>query len=101
MTIVYRPEDIGPLIALDFGTPVTIAGTPGLGIVDENDSIVVTNNGRAEVITGVHTVQVETAAFPTITNGQAIIVDGVTYSVRQRQKEGGDGGLTKILLGSV
>lgn len=100
MSVVYRDGDIGPIMALDFGVPVTIGGTPGLGIVDENDTIVVTNNGRGEVMTGVHSVLVQTSAFPSITNGIPIIVDGVTYSVRTKQVEG-DTGFTKIALGSV
>jgi hypothetical protein len=99
VTIAFRDGDVAALFA-DMGVPVTINGTLGLGLVDENDSIVVTNNGRGEVITGVHTVTIQTSKFSPITNGMPIIVDSVTYSVRQRLKEG-DAALTKILLGSV
>lgn len=99
MTIAFRDGDVAALFA-DMGVPVSINGTPGRGLVDENDQIVVTNNGRGEVVGGVHTVTVQTSQFPPITNGQAVIVDGVTYSVRQRLKEG-DAALTKILLGSA
>jgi hypothetical protein len=100
VSVVYRDADVGALMSLDFGVPVTIGGTPGRGIVDENDQIVVTNNGRGEVLSGVHSVLVQTSAFPTLANGTPIIVDGVTYSIRQAQKES-DTAFTKILLGSV
>jgi hypothetical protein len=99
MTIAFRDGDVAALFA-DMGVPVTIGGTPGLGLVDENDQIVVSNAGRGEVVGGVHTVTVQTSQFPAITNGMPIIVDSVTYSVRQKLKEG-DAALTKILLGSV
>jgi hypothetical protein len=100
VSVVYRDADIGPIMALDFGVPVTIGGTPGRGIVDENDTVVVTNNGRGEVISGVHTVQVQTSAFPTLANGTAIIVDGVTYSIARKLTES-DTAFTKLVLGSV
>jgi hypothetical protein len=99
VTIVFRDADVAALLA-DMGVPIMLDGTPGIGLVDENDQIVVTNNGRGEVISGVHTVTVQTSAFPPITNGMPIIVDGVTYSVQKRFKEG-DTAFTKILLGSV
>lgn len=99
MTIAFRDGDVAALFA-DMGVPITIAGTSGLGLVDENDQIVVSNNGRGEVVGGIHTVTVQTSKFPPIANGQAIVVDGVTYTVRQKLKEG-DAALTKILLGSV
>jgi hypothetical protein len=99
VTIAFRDGDVAALFK-DMGVPITINGTPGLGLVDENDQIVVTNAGRGEVVGGVHTVTIQTSKFPAITNGMPIVVDGVTYSVRQKLKEG-DAALTKILLGSV
>jgi hypothetical protein len=99
MTIAFRDGDVAALFK-DTGVPVTINGISGVAIVDENDQIVVQNSGRGEVVGGVHTVTVQTSKFPTITNGMPIIIDGVTYSVRQKLKEG-DAALTKILLGSV
>jgi hypothetical protein len=99
MTIAFRDGDVAALFA-DTGVTININGTPGLGLVDENDQIVVTNAGRGEVVAGVHTVTVQTSKFPPITNGQSIVVDGVNYTVRQKLKEG-DAALTKILLGSV
>lgn len=101
MTIVFRDADVEFLFA-DMGVPVSINGVPGIGLVDENDQIVVSNNGRGEVIAGVHTVVVQTSKFPTngIRNGMQIIVDGIVASVRQKLKEG-DAALTKILIGDV
>jgi hypothetical protein len=99
MTIAFRDGDVAALFA-DMGVPITIGGTPGLGLVDENDQVVVTNNGRGEVVGGVHTVTIQTSKFPAVTNGMAIVVDGTNYTVRQKLKEG-DAALTKILLGSV
>lgn len=105
MSIVFRDGDIdaiySDLFALGGAVPVTINGVSGRGIVDENDQVVVVNNGRGEVVGGVHTVTVQTSKFPAgIKADQSIVVDGITYTVRQKLKEG-DAGLTKILLGSV
>lgn len=100
MTIAFRDGDVDALFA-DMGVPITLNGTPGVGLVDDNDQIVVSNNGRGEIVGGVHTVVVQTSKFPfTIRNGMQIIVDGIVASVRQKLKEG-DAALTKILIGDV
>lgn len=105
MSIVFRDGDIDAIfrdmVAIGGAVPVTINGVVGVGIVDENDQVVIVNGGRGEVVGGVHTVTVQTSKFPAgIKADQPIIVDGVNYTVRQKLKEG-DAGLTKILLGSV
>lgn len=99
MTIAFRDGDVDFLFK-DMGVPITINGISGLGLVDENDQIVVSDAGRGEVVGGVHTVTVQTSKFPPITNGLPIVVDSVSYTVRQKLKEG-DAALTKILLGSA
>ena len=100
MTITFRDGDVATLFK-DMGVPISINGTSGLGLVDENDQIIVSNNGRGEVVGGVHTVRVQTSAFPAIQNGMQIIVDAVTYSVRQKLPEPGDSAITKIVLGNA
>lgn len=105
MTIAFRDADIPALFA-DFGVPVVIGGVSGLGLLDENDQVLVTWGGlhhstpQGQVAGDVHTVTVQTSKFPAIALGLQIIVDGIVGSVRQKFKEG-DGGLTKILIGDV
>jgi hypothetical protein len=100
MTIAFRDADVGPMFK-DMGVPVIINGTPGLGLVDENDQIVVSNNGRGEVVGGVHTVRVQASKFPPIKNGMQIIVDGLSYSIRQKLTEQGDAAIVKFVLGDA
>lgn len=99
MSIAFRDGDVAALFK-DTGVPVTIGGTPGLAIVIENDQVIVSNNGRGEVVGGAHTITVQASKFPSITNGMTVVVDGVTYTIRQRVAET-DAAQAKFLLGSV
>ena len=104
MTIVFRDGDIDgifrDLAAKGGAVPISINAVAGVGIVDENDQVVIVNNGRGEVVGGVHTVTVQTSKYPGIREGMQIIVDGIVASVRQKLREG-DSGLTKILIGNA
>jgi pyruvate kinase len=101
VTIAFRDTDVSALFK-DFGVPITIDGNAGVGLVDENDTIIVSEGGRGAVVGAVTTVTVQTSAFPTgsLKEDKPIVVDGVNYTIRQRLKEG-DAALTKILIGSV
>lgn len=105
MTIVFRDADLAALFAdarkMGLAVPISINSVDGEGIVDENDQVIVSDGRRGEVVGGVHTVTVRTSAFPGgITQDMPIVVDGVSYTIRQKLKEG-DAGLTKILIGSA
>lgn len=104
MTITFRDGDVGALLrdmlAIGAASPVSINGVSGIGIVEENDQIVVTNGGRGEVVGGMHTVLVQTSQYPAIEQDMPMVVDGKSYTVRQKL-ESGDSAVTKILLGSV
>ena len=106
MTITFRDADISSIFAdaakLGLAVSITIDGHTGVGIVDENDTVVVGSPDQGGVVSGVTTVTVQTSAFPagSLKEDKAITVDGANYSIRQRLKES-DAGLTKILIGSV
>lgn len=104
MTITFRDQDLGAAYAhaqkVALSVPVTINGVAGYGLADSNDTIVIVNGGRGEVVGGQHTLVVRTSSFPAIRQDQSVVLDGLNYTVRQKLKEGDDG-LTKILLGSV
>jgi hypothetical protein len=104
MTISFRDADVAAIFAdakkMGLAVPVKINNVDGVGFVDENDQIIVSDGQRGEVVGGVHTVTVQTSAFPAISQDMPIDVDGVTYTIRQKLKEG-DAALTKILLGSA
>jgi hypothetical protein len=106
MTITFRDADVSALFAdaarMGLAVSVTIDGNTGVGIVDENDQVIVSDGNRGGVVGGVTTVTVQTSAFPadSLVADKAIVVDGVSYTIRQRLKES-DAALTKILIGSV
>lgn len=86
---------------LGLAVAINIDGHVGVGIVDENDQILVTDGNRGGVVGAITTVTVQTSAFSaaSLKEGKLIVVDGVTYTIRQRLKES-DAALTKILIGS-
>jgi len=96
----FRDGDVAALFALDFGVPVTIGGTPGRGIVTPNDQVIVTNNGRGEVVGNVTTLAVQKSAFPPITNGMTVVTPDGNFTVRQLVAEQ-DAAQVKFTLGSV
>jgi len=106
MTITFRDSDVSAIFAdaakLGLAVSVTIDGHTGVGIVDENDTVVVSDGNRGGVVGGVTTITVQTSAFPSgsLKPDKAITVDGNSYTIRQRLKES-DTALTKILIGSV
>ncbi len=106
MTITFRDDDLSGIVAdsarIGLAVPIVIDGHAGQGYVDENDQVVVSEMNRGEVVGGITTVTIQTSAFPagSIKPNKPIVVDGVSYTIRERLKTG-DAGETKILLGSV
>lgn len=106
MTIAFRDDEVGKITAdagrIGLAVPVVIDDVAGVGYVDENDQILVSEGGRGAVVGAVTTVTVQTSAFPagSLKEGKSIVVDGSNYTIRQKLKEG-DAALTKILIGSV
>ncbi len=100
MSIAFRDGDVAFLFK-DTGVPITLNGVAGLGLVTENDQVVVTDGGRAEVVGGVTTVVVQSSKFNfKIRSGLTIVVDGNNYTVRQLVPTD-DAALVKFVLGSV
>jgi hypothetical protein len=97
--MAFRDQDIPALLA-DTGVPVTIGGVTGTGLLDENDQVLVSDRNGGEVLVPMTTLTVQSSAFPDLRIDTAVIVNGTTYTVRERLKTG-DAALTKILLGSV
>lgn len=94
----FRDADIPALLA-DMGIAVTIGGVAGIGLLDEADQIVVQDSERAGVVMLATTLTVQTSAFPAAKIGDPVVVGTINFTVRERLREG-DGGLTKLLLGS-
>lgn len=84
-------EDFAPYFA-DFGVAGTLAGTAVRGLLDVetvDDFGVVTQ-------TTSYLMEPTTAVTPAV--GQALVADGVTYTVRQVQLEPPDGALRRLVL---
>lgn len=94
----FRDADL-PAMFADFGVAITIGGVAGLGIFDEADRIEVQDVTRGQVVGLVTTITVQTSAFPAMKIGDALVVGTANFTIRQRLREG-DGGLTKLLIGS-
>lgn len=93
----FGDSDIPALMA-DMGIPVTVGAVPGVGLLDENDSILVQDEQRGQVVVLATSLTVQTSAFPTAKIGDAVVANAKNFTVRERLREG-DGGLTKLLLG--
>ena len=93
----FGDADIPALMA-DMGIAVTVGGVAGIGLLDEADQILVQDSQRGEVVATATTLTIQTSAFPTAKIGDAVIVGGKNFTIRERLRES-DGGLTKLLLG--
>ena len=82
-------------------SPITIGSVAGIGVVEKDDQILVADpSGNGQVVVRVSSVTIQSSAFPLVAIGSPITVDGVNYTVRERLAMG-DGGLTKLLLGTL
>ena len=97
--MAFRDQDI-PFLLQDTGVPVVIGGVSGVGLLDENDQVLVSDRNGGEVLVPMTTLTVQSSAFPSMRIDTAVTVNGTNYTIRERLKTG-DAALTKILLGSV
>jgi hypothetical protein len=97
--MAFRDQDI-PFLLQDTGVPVLIGGVSGIGLLDENDQVLVSDRNGGEVLVPMTTLTVQSSAFPSMRIDTAVTVNGTNYTIRVRLKTG-DAALTKILLGSV
>ena len=97
--MAFRDQDI-PFLLQDTGVPVVIGGVSGVGLLDENDQVLVSDRNGGEVLVPMTTLTVQSSAFPNMRIDTAVTVNGTNYTTRERLKTG-DAALTKILLGSV
>jgi|SRR6516164_2133319 hypothetical protein len=97
--MAFRDQDI-PFLLQDTGVPVVIGGVSGVGLLDENDQVLVSDRNGGEVLVPMTTLTVQSSAFPNMRIDTAVTVNGTNYTIRERLKTG-DAALTKILLGSV
>ena len=95
----FGDSDIPTLLA-DTGIAITVGGVNGIGLLDEADEILVQDADRGEVVVLATTLTVRTTDFPAPAIGQAVAVGSRNFTVRQRFRMG-DGGLTKLWLGST
>jgi hypothetical protein len=97
--MAFRDQDI-PFLLQDTGVPVVVGGVSGVGLLDENDQVLVSDRNGGEVLVPMTTLTVQSSAFPSMRIDTAVTVNGTNYTIRERLKTG-DAALTKILLGSV
>jgi hypothetical protein len=95
----FGDSDIPALMA-DMGIAVAVGGASGVGLLDEADEIVVQDSQRGQVVVLATTLTVQTSAFPAVAIGAAVAIGSKNFTVRERLKMG-DGGLTKLLLGTA
>lgn len=107
--IYFRDSDI-PLLINDLAAisggavfDVQIGTVAGVGIVDSEDQVFAdsdTNPDRSGgIVMSITRITVQTSAFPSLAIDDAVILDGQTYSVRNRARKG-DGALTEVYLGT-
>lgn len=86
------------MIAATGGVPCTIGGVAGICLFDLNDSILIQDSNRGQVVMGQPMLTVQTSAFSTLDIDSPVTVDGKNYKVRERLRRG-DSGLTNLFLG--
>lgn len=95
----FGDADIPTLLA-DMGIAVTVGGVNGIGLLDEGDEVLVQDADRGQVVALMTTLTVRTTDFPAAAIDQAVAVGSRNFTIRERLRIG-DGGLTKLLLGSA
>jgi hypothetical protein len=89
-----------PALMADMGIAVTVGGVGGVGLLDESDEIIVQDAQRGQVVVMATTLTVQTSAFPAVAIDAAVVIGSKNFTVRERLRVG-DGGLTKLLLGTA
>ncbi len=95
----FGDADVDTMLA-DWGHSITIAGVTKPCLFDERDEVGLEQNGGAGQIMRVAVVLVKTSDFPNVKNDDACVVDGVSYTVWRRLRQG-DGAITELLLRKV
>jgi hypothetical protein len=97
--MAFRDQDIPALLA-DTGVPVVIGGVSGIGLLDENDEILVSDRGGAGSARADDNApgSVERVSERADRYGGHCERDKLH---RQRAAQTGDAAMTKILLGSA
>jgi hypothetical protein len=88
-----------PALMADMGIAVTVGGVVGIGLLDEADEILVQDALRGQVVVMATTLTVRTTDFPAVAIDAAVVIGTANFTVRERMRIG-DGGLTKLLLGT-
>lgn len=95
----FGDSDIPALMA-DMGIAITVGGVAGIGLLDEADEVLVQDAERGQVVVTMTTLTVRTSDFPAVAIGATVAVGANNFTVRERLRIG-DGGLTKLLLGTA
>lgn len=82
------------------GIAVIVGSVHGVGLLDEADEILVQDAARGEVVVTMTTLTVRTSDFPAVVIDAAVVIGAKNFTVRERLRLG-DGGLTKLLLGTA
>ena len=94
----FGDSDIPALMA-DMGIAVTVGGVPGVALLNEGEELMVQDGDRGGVVILATTLIIQTSAFPAAKAGDAVVVNGKNFTIRQRVAESYDGGLKKFVLG--
>lgn len=85
-------EDLD-IFTADFGVSATSGSTTGMVILDMPDQLV----AGGEVLSTDYSITYKTALFPNLTYGDAIVVNGVNYTLRETRLLG-DGAFSQAGL---
>jgi hypothetical protein len=95
----FGDADIPALMA-DMGIAISVGGVDGIGLLDESDEVIVQDAARGQVVVMMTTLTVRTTDFPAAAIDAAVVIGSKNFTVRERLRMG-DGGLTKLLLGTA
>ena len=95
----FADSDIPAMIGR-FGSPITIAGIAGIALVDAQDQAFNSDGQDGVTVMPVTSAIIQTSAFPNISIDDAVLLNGIDYTVRDRMRID-DGALTKVFLGTA
>lgn len=84
----------------DMGIAIVVGGVHGVGLLDESDEVLVQDAARGQVVVMMTTLTVRTTDFPAVAIDATVAIGAKNFTVRERLRMG-DGGLTKLLLGTA
>lgn len=95
----FGDSDI-PALMSDMGIAISVGGVSGVGLLDESDEVLVQDAARGQIVVMMTTLTVRTSDFPNVAIDAAVVIGAKNFTVRERLRMG-DGGLTKLLLGTA